>query len=281
MNSIDALHPGPLRRLAWLTALGLAALCAAVFMAIESRAAASAPLPVKQLRIGIAPTTLPVSTGERDYTNAGFEAVYARELARHLGVDALIVPLPTDAQAQALRQGDVDLVLTRADEARPKEDGLRVLGTGYRSGLSVAMRSDTDVRAWKDLAGRLVCVTADNPRAHAQAERIQGRLKVFEAPAQALVQVRTGECTAAILDGSQLEPLLAQKEWRKFSATLPATRDSALEAWLAEGRDDLAAPIRAAVLAIGSTDSWAQRRQKWAANVAFEVYFDQTGPDCH
>ena len=281
MCSFDPSSGRPLRQLACITALGLAALCAAVFMAIESRAAAAVPLPLKQLRIGVAPATLPVSTGERDYTNAGFEAVYAQELARHLGVDALIVPLPPGAQAQALRQGDVDLVLARAGESPRKEDGLRVLATGYQSGLSVAMRSDTDVRAWKDLAGRVVCVTADNGRAHAQAARIQGRLKVFDAPAQALVQVRTGGCAAAILDGSQLEPLLAQKEWRKFSATLPATRDSALEAWLAEGRDDLAAPIRAAVLEIGTTARWAQRRQKWAANVAFEVYFDQTGPDCH
>lgn len=281
MSSLDASPDRPLRPLAWLTALGIGALCTAVFMAIESRAASSAPLPVKQLRIGVAPTTLPVSTGERDYTSAGFDAVYAQELARHLGVDALIVPLPPGAQAQALRQGDVDLVLTRADEARPREDGLRVLATGYQSGLSVSMRADTDVRAWKDLAGRVVCVTADNPRAHAQAAKVQGQLKVFDAPAQALVQVRTGGCAAAILDGSQLEPLLAQKEWRKFSATLPATRDSALQAWLAEGRDDLAAPIRAAVHEIGSTAAWAQRRQKWAANVAFEVYFDQTGPDCH
>lgn len=281
MNADHTSNERPLRRLAWLTALGLSALCTAVFMAIESRAASSAPLPVKQLRIGVAPTTLPVSTGERDYTNAGFEAVYALELARHLGVDALLVPLPPGAQVQALRQGDVDLVLARADGVHEKEAGLRVLSTGYQSGLSVAMRSDTDVRAWQDLAGRVVCATADNSRAHTQAEQVQGRLKVFHAPAQALVQVRTGECAAAILDSSQLEPLLAQKEWRKFSATLPTTRNSALEAWLPEGRDDLAAPIRTAVLAIGSTASWAQRRQKWAANVAFEVYFDQTGPDCH
>jgi polar amino acid transport system substrate-binding protein len=281
MSPNTAPEDRPFRKAAWLTALGIAALCAAVFVAIESRAAAAAPLPVSVLRIGIAPTTLPVSTGERDYTNGGFDAVYAQALARQLGVEARLVPLPHGAQAQALRQGEVDLVLTRPDTAAPPEVGLRVLGTGYASGLSVAMRSDTDVRAWKDLAGRVVCTTAENQRAQEQAAQVRGRLKVFDAPAQALLQVRTGECAAAILDRSQLEPLLAQKEWLKFSATLPATSASPLQAWLAEGRSDLAAPIRAAMLEIGTTEHWAQRRQKWAANVAFEVYFDQTGPDCH
>lgn len=270
-----------MRKLAWLTALGATALCAAVFVATQSRAAASAPLPVQVLRIGISPTTLPVSTGERDYTNGGFEAVYARELARHLGVEVQLVPLAPGAQAQALRQGAVDLVLTRPDNDQQAQHGLRVLSTGYQSGLSVAMRSDTPVRTWNDLAGRVVCTTAENGRAREQAAQVKGRLKVFAAPAQALVQVRTGECAAAILDRSQLDALLSKKEWQKFSATLPATGTSPLQAWLADGRADLAAPIHAAVNAIGSSAHWAQRRQTWAANVAFEVYFDQTGPDCH
>lgn len=270
-----------LRKLIWLTALGIVALCGAVFLAIESRAAVSAPLPARALRIGLAPSTLPVSTGERDYTNGGFEATYARELAQQLGVEVQLVPLPRDTLAQALRQDQVDLVLARPDPAQKPADDLRALDTGYRSGLGVAMRSDTDVRAWNQLDGRVVCTTAENPRAQEQAAQVNGHVQVFAAPAQALMRVRTGECAAAILDRSQLEPLLEQKEWLKFSATLPPTSTQPLQAWLAEGRADLAAPVRAAVLEIGTTTHWAQRRQKWAANVAFEVYFDQTGPDCH
>lgn len=277
MSPPDSLHGKTL----WLSALGIAALCAMVFVAIGSRAAATAPLPVQALRVGIAPTTLPVSTGERDYTNGGFEAVYAQELARHLGVPVELVPLPHEARAQALRQGQVDLVLARPDHPGPPEKGLRALATGYRSGVSVAMRSDTDVRAWKDLAGRVLCTSADNARAQAQATALGGSLKVFAAPAQALAQVRTGACAAAILDRVPLDALFAKNEWAKFSATLPPLASSALVAWVADHRADLAAPLRAAVAQLGSTAQWEQRRQKWASNVAFEVYFDQIGPDCH
>ncbi len=281
MSPPHSIDERALRKLIWLTVLGIVALCGAVFLAIESRAAVSAPVPPKALRIGLAPSTLPVSTGERDYTNGGFEAAYARELAQQLGVEVELVPLPRETLAQALRADEVDLVLARPDPAQKPADDLRALDTGYRSGLGVAMRSDTDVRAWADLAGRVVCTTAENPRAHEQATQVKGRVQVYAAPAQALMRVRTGECAAAILDRAQLEPLLAQKEWLKFSATLPPTSTQPLQAWLAEDRDDLAAPVRAAVLEIGSNAHWAQRRQKWAANVAFEVYFDQTGPDCH
>ncbi|WP_171020032.1 transporter substrate-binding domain-containing protein [Hydrogenophaga sp. 2FB] len=270
----------PLGPVPWLIAMGILALCAAVFGAIESRAAAAAPLPVKALRIGVAPRSLPVSTGERDYTNGSPDAAYAQELAHQLGVEAVLVPLPAHAQATALQDGAVDLVVTRAPVG-PPSPAARVLHTGHSTGLGVAMRSDTAVREWSQLAGRVVCVTADNARAQAQALRVGGRVRVFDAPAQALVRVRTGDCDAALLDRAPLDALLAHKEWAKFAATLPRTDVHPLVAWVAHEREDLAAPLFAAVNALGSTPQWAQRHQKWAANVAFEVYFDQTGPDCH
>lgn len=281
MNASDSSDERALRKLIWLTALGLAALCAAVAVAIESREATAAPLPVAALRIAITPSHLPVSTGERDYTNGSFDAAYARELAQQLGVEAELVPLPRDAQWNALQQGQVDLVLARPDDAQPTPAGLRVLTTGYSSGLSVSMRSDTTVRDWKALSGQVVCTSADNTRAQQQARQIGSVLKVFDAPAQALVRVRTGECAAAILDRSPLDALLARKEWLKFAATLPPTGEQPLQAVLADSRAELVAPVRAAVQAIGTGEHWAQRQQKWASNVAFEVYFDQTGPDCH
>ena len=94
MNAPNPHDQRALRKLIGLTALGIAALCAAVFLAIESREAAAAPLPVATLRIGITPTHLPVSTGERDYTNGSFDAAYARELAQQLDVQVELVPLP-------------------------------------------------------------------------------------------------------------------------------------------------------------------------------------------
>lgn len=270
----------PLGPVSWLIAMGFLALCVAVFGAIESRAAAATPLPVKALRIGVAPTSLPISTGERDYTNGNLEVAYAHELARQLGVQALLVPLPLAEHSSALEQRSVDVVITRASSDTPSA-AVRVLHTGHSTGLGVSMRSDTAVRQWSQLAGRVVCVTADNAHAQEQALRLGGRVQVFDAPAQALVRVRTGDCDAALLDRAPLDALLAHKEWAKFAATLPRTEAQALVAWVAPEREDLAAPLLAAFDALGAAPQWAQRHQKWAANVAFEVYFDQTGPDCH
>lgn len=243
--------------------------------------AAPAPIPLTELRVGIDARALPVSTGERDYTSGAFEAVYARELAQRLGAARLtLVPLRNDEPWRALREGEVDLVLGRAEAGRDTE-GLPSLPTGYRSGLGVSMRADRPTRDWSELSHRTLCTSSDNTRAQALAARLGARLQVHAAPAQALVQVRTGVCDAAVLDHAQLAPLLAQKEWTKFAATLSPTEASALQAWLAPSREALAAPLRAAMAELDDPLRWAQRRQTWAANVAFEVYYDQTGPDCH
>lgn len=242
--------------------------------------AAPAPITLTELRVGIDARALPVSTGERDYTSGAFEAVYARELAQRLGARLTLVPLRNDEPWRALREGEVDLVLGRA-EAGTGAEGLPVLPTGYRSGLGVSMRADRPMRGWSELRHRTLCTSSDNTRAQALAARLGARLQVHAAPAQALVQVRTGVCDAAVLDHAQLVPLLAQKEWTKFAATLPPTEASALQAWLAPSRAALAAPLRAAMAELDDPLRWTQRRQTWAANVAFEVYYDQTGPDCH
>lgn len=260
---------------------GLAAtltLAASAF-ALIGRAAPAAGA-ITELRVGIDARARPVSTGERDYTSGAFEAVYARDLAQRLGATLTLVPLPPDGAWRALREGEVDLVLGRAGAGGGAE-GLPVLRTGYHSGLGVSMRADRPARGWDELRHRTLCTSADNTRAQALAARLGARLQVHAAPAQALVRVRTGDCDAAILDHAQLAPLLARKEWTRFAATLPPTGSSALQAWLAPARAALAAPLRAAMAELDDPLRWAQRRQAWAANVAFEVHYDQTGPDCH
>lgn len=272
------------RRAPAVLALLLTTAALATTMALWHGSAASRPAALpsdpKVLKVAIDPDAMPLSNGERDYTSDGFEHTYARDLATQMGLAVELVPLRYDEQAEALKQGRVDASLRRRSAPTMDKD-VQVVPTGYTSGLSVAMRSDTDVKSWPALAGHLVCATTGNARARAQVARVGARLQLHRSPAQALVAVRTGACTAAVLDQAPLRALLGRKEWRKFSATLPPTEPSALELVLPPGKAPLQAAVRAAAAAVGDEPHWARRRQTWASNVAFEVYFDQTGPDCH
>jgi len=276
MHPFPVISSPPGNRWPWW--LGVAAVVLALLAGTLLR---PAPEPLTTLRVGLEAGALPVPNGDRDYTGERFEPLFAGELAERLGAAVVLVPLAPAALVPALQQRTVDLVLMRQAAREPPVADVRAWPTGFQSGLSVAMRSDTDVRRWSELSGRVLCSVAGNPRARELVAALRGELHAQSAPAQVLAQVRTGACAAAILDRAQLDPLFLRPEWLKFSATLPPLQASLLVAAVSTARPGLAAALRGALAELGTPERWAQRRAQWAANVAFEVYFDQIGPDCH
>lgn len=243
--------------------------------------ALSEPAPGKSvLRVGV-PYLPPLtkSVEARLYTEDGFEIELARELGERLGRPVTLVRLDKDKIVPALSAGAVDIALSRQAPAEPSP--VRTIPTGFSSGLAVSMRTDTVIHRWEDLAGRLICVAEANEPARLLAESFGARVRLERAPARALMHVRTGDCDAAIHDQALLEPLFGNREWKKFSATLPATAPTELRALLAPAGGPRSEELTRAVAALGSSDAWGHRVARWAANVAFEVYLDQEAPDCH
>ncbi|WP_056670246.1 transporter substrate-binding domain-containing protein [Acidovorax sp. Leaf160] len=261
------------------TLVAAAALGAAVLRPLLAAPSPETPPAASRqvLRVGVPEGALRYANGLRDYTGNGLEPAFAQDLAAALGAELELVPLAPFGAAQALHDGRVDLALSR-DEAG--SGNVALLPTGLRSGVSVAMRSDTPVRAWSDLSGRALCATQGHVRAQAAAAGVRGQLRTFAAPAQALAAVRTGECDAALIDRAQLDALFQRPEWHKFSATLAPVEVAELSV-LARADLSQIQTVREAARELGSAAQWRQRAQQWAANMAFEVYFDQVGPDCH
>lgn len=233
------------------------------------------------LRVGVEWLPPPHTPETRPYTEEGFELDLAAELAQGLGAGLRLVRVAPEDAAQALSEGEVDLVLARSGGDDLHLQGARIVETGFRSGLSLAMRTDRPLSSWGDLKGRVVCAAEANRHARDFAERLGATVKVERAPARALMQVRTGECDAAIHDRALLDPLFAKVSWRKFSATLPPVEPTALVVAVAPGAPALARAVTDVLASGARPEHWRQRREKWASTVAFEVYRDQDAPDCH
>lgn len=244
--------------------------------------AASAAPADDALRIGV-PYLPPADTSPaaRLYTEDGFEAVLARQLGQLTGRRINLVAVSETDREKALSDGDVDAVLTRVDSRDTLRERLDVLPAAYASGLSVAMRSDTRVRSWTDLAGKTVCVTEANVAGQQYLHAIGAKTRIERAPARTLAFVRTGACDAAIHDKALLDRLFEAENWRKFSATLPAVLRSELVLVLPKKTDAKLAALREAFSRATDAASWEERGNRWATNVALEVYLDQDAPDCH
>lgn len=252
----------------WPSRLGAVAAC--VF------AMGTAPVPEAPLRVGLAHLPPESTTPEaRLYTDEGLERDLARELAKVLGRRVDFIEVADGAGA--VERGEIDLALARLPEGADPS-GSAIIDTGYRSGLRLSMRSDTDIRVWDDLAGRTVCLTEGNPAAETLAREHGAVIRAERAPARSLMLVRTGVCDAALHDAALLEALFENDGWRKFSASPSAAAETRLVALTAPER---ASEISAAMADLGAPDAWERRERRWARNVAFEVYLDQDAPDCH
>lgn len=269
--------PDPIRR-RWTGRRGTVIVLVAALM--STAVTVDRPRAAEPLRVGIERLpSPPKSTDLRLYTEEGFEADLAEAIARRLERPLRLVEVRAADRAAAL-QTDVDLILTRWSEAETASSS-GVVATGYVSGLSVAMRSDTSIRSWAELAGRRICLSQGNERGRDLARRLGAEIREERGPARALMLVRTGECDAAIHDAAVLDLLFTDPAWQKFSATLPARDETALVGLVAPTARIPPDRIAAAVREEAGAAAWAKRRGRWAADVAFEVYLDQEGPDCH
>ena len=277
-----AVRSGRLRRhvVPGLIAAGLAAIALASPIHTLATGITAAEPPI--IRIGVPYVPVPTSSPEaRLYTEEGFELDLAAEIGKRLGKKVELVEVEDETGATALDAGRVDALFARISDEDLRFAGVEVVPAGYASGVTVAMRSDTSIRSWQDLAGKTVCAAQANRQAQRLAEAAGARLLVRRVPALSLVGVRTGECDAAIHDALLLDRLFTDEQWKKFSATLPAKNPTRLVVLLPRAQGRLFDRVRAAVEEMADADEWTARRNNWVTTVAFEVYLDQDAPDCH
>lgn len=143
------------------------------------------------------------------------------------------------------------------------------------------MRTDTDIKSWEQLKGRTVCVAEDGKYVGKLAETYGATEQVYRAPADSLLALRIGECDAAVHDDTMLKALLRFPEWKKFSASLPPG-NAASQYFLVPADDrELADRLRKLVAGWQRTGYYGKLIAEMTHDIAFEVYLDQTVPDCH
>ncbi|MFC4299001.1 ABC transporter substrate-binding protein [Castellaniella hirudinis] len=257
---------------------GLSAGLVAAALAVSGVAAAAdaAPLPAAGdgWRLGVAEVPAPHAPGAKVRTTARIEV-----LAGQLGEGG--APLQAVAVGQAAQQltdGALDAWVGAWTDGRALPEGLRATRLSWSAAPMAIMRTDTDIHAWSDLGGRTVCLSADGRVSGELSARFGAIEQIYASAADALLALRVGQCDAAVQDEDFLKQLLTYPEWRKFSAQLAPYRAQALTRLV---RDDLATPRKTAVRQATSAERLRELARQQARDIAFEVYLDQTVPDCH
>lgn len=226
----------------------------------------------------VVPTHL---AGAKVRTPEGVETAIAEDIAKQLKAAPGFVAVTSASSATTLQRGGADLALltlTKADADRLQ--GLSAIATGYVAAPMAIMRSDTDIKSWRQLKGRTVCLAEGGRYVGTLAARYGAIEKLFKAPADSLVTLRTGGCDAAVHDHALLEALLKFPEWKKFSARLPVGEQHPLFILASQSNEKSTAIARNAAKR-WQGDRFEQLMKSMAQNIAFEVYLDQEAVDCH
>jgi polar amino acid transport system substrate-binding protein len=236
-----------------------------------------------QLVVGVSYVAPAHVAGAKYRTAESFDTTVAADLAQRLGVRLRTVKVTARDRQLLLAQGKVDLLLLNLKQA--DADTLRVsarlLPTAYQANPKLIMRSDTDIKRLAQLRGRSVCLAQGGAYIGSMAAGYGAVEKIYKAPADALLALRTGACDAAVHDDAVLNGMLDLPEWKKFSASLPLPARPATLTFAVRPADTGLGDYLQQTTGVWDSSYWAGNRKKWISNVAFEVYLDQNVPDCH
>lgn len=270
----------PVKQSFLLRSLIIVALAGAVLTA----QAASLPQQAGQrgsLTVGVGIIVPPYVAGAKYRTAESVETLLAQDLAARLKVPLTTLRATPANRLQLLAGGKADVVLAAIGDTGPLLRNVTLVPTGYTAAPLAILRTDTDIKKPEQLKGRTVCLSEGGAYVGTMAARYGAIEKVAKAPADSLLALRTGACDAAVHDDTMLNELLKLPEWKKFSARLKVGPRAALMLIAPASDADTVAFLRKTVRAWSDKRYLTQIRKKWANDVAFEVYLDQSVPDCH
>jgi polar amino acid transport system substrate-binding protein len=234
-----------------------------------------------KLFIGIGYVAPPYVAGAKFRTPEALDLVLAEDIGKRLQTAPNTLRIDSVNREQSLAAGKADIVLTAIPEADPLRRSTLIVPTGYAAGPMAIMRSDTNIKTWEQLKGRTVCLSEGGLYVGAMAARYGAIEKIFKAPADSLLTLRTGGCDAAVHDDTMLEELIKLPEWKKFSARLPVGPRTSLALAVPAGDTNATAFLKQVARDWQATGYLDSQMKKMVRNIAFEVYLDQNVPDCH
>jgi polar amino acid transport system substrate-binding protein len=259
---------------------GLAAIlvCSGLWV---SALAAELPAHKANLLVGVGHVIPPFVGGSKVRTPESIETALAEQLAQHLGMQLETIAAAPASRLPVLRAAQPDLVLGTAQSIELDYPGATMVATGYVLSPMAIMRSDTQIKTWAQLQGRTVCLSEGSPYAGTMTSQYGAVEKLFAAPADSLLALRTGSCDAAVHDSATLNELLKLPEWKKFSARLSSDTRVPL-VFAASSQDSATIQLLNRVAGQWKAKRYLADLSKGRArDIAFEVYLDQNIPDCH
>ncbi|MDP9898716.1 substrate-binding periplasmic protein [Variovorax ginsengisoli] len=211
-----------------------------------------------------------------------FDATLAARLAESLGVRLELVGLAPAAQAGALREGAVDLLLAGVPAPAAGEEAFLAAGRYDPGGATIVALRKGRIQNTDGLRGATVCTAQGSAHANLVARRYGALPKPYPSAVHAVSAFMAGECPALVEDDEVLERLLRDEQWRFYRPIVRSMTAGNVPLARLRSADEASRNYLAQVLRRWSEDGTLdQARTARAGNLQLEITLLKDGLVCH
>lgn len=177
----------------------------------------------------------------------GLNIDLAKELAKGLGVELATQTVTPPNRVQFLQQGKVDILIANMQYTEERAKSLGYIPTPYdRMGGAALGRKDSGIKDWKDLKGKIACVSQGSNYTQPLIEEYGANVKALPSQPESLLALKGGNCDVSVHVSGTLGLMLQDRadEWKDYALLTPTDlipSDSVI--WLKKDENDTQAAL--------------------------------------
>lgn len=177
----------------------------------------------------------------------GLNIDIANELAKGLGVELATQTVTPPNRVQFLQQGKVDILIANMQYTEERAKSLGYVKTPYdRMGGAALGRKDSGIKDWKDLKGKIACVSQGSNYTQPLIEEYGANVKALPSQPESLLALKGGNCDVSVHVSGTLGLMLQDRaeEWKDYGILIPSDlipSDSVI--WLKKDENDTEAAL--------------------------------------
>lgn len=248
--------------------IGALAIAAVLGASVKSFAAEGLLEKIKQrgtLIVGLEGTYPPFSFQDDQGKPIGYEVEFAEDLAKQLGVKAVLKPTKWDGMLAALDSGRIDVVInqvTISDERKKKYD----FSTPYTySGIQALVKKEHqgDIKTPADLNGKKVAVGLGSNYEQWLRENVPGAdVRTYDDDPTKYQDLRVGRIDVMLIDRLAALDLVQKSKGTLAAAGEPFSNQSAGVA-IRKGNEDLVQAIDQGIANLQKDGTLSKLSEKW------------------
>lgn len=152
----------------------------------------------------------------------GMEIDLARDLAQRIGVPVELVAVQSANRLEALRQGQIDIMIATAGDSASRR---RIVGMVephyYASGVNLMASRELQLTRWEQMENATVCAKQGAYFNKPVARRYDLDLRIFKETQSAKFALQDRRCIGFLFDDSAIAADLLSPEWQGYTMPLP------------------------------------------------------------